>query len=232
MGVDRSPARRGRWRRLPCCRRGAAAAAPSAVGAGVSSGSRPRPVARRRRGRHGGVFGCAGSGLRPWLLGVLAHVDPPEGDVARPHRCTVGVARPGGSRSPADVLTPCYGMPIAARHRAGAPGEVACPPHVTPHRHRIDEPDGRRVMDLARRRRAPAQGHRRGGSGAARRGGRRRAAGRRRSRPRGHRDPVAHRGEAGPLAREDGRPHRGQGHAEASARRVGHPGAGLGQAAP
>ena len=41
------------------------------------------------------------------------------------------------------------------------PGEVACPPHVTPDRHRADEPDGRRVVDLARRRRAPAQGHRR-----------------------------------------------------------------------
>ena len=104
-------------------------------------------------------------------------------------------------------------MPIAARHRAGVSGEVACPPHVTPDRHRIDEPDGRRVLDLARRRCAPAQGHGRRGAGATRRGRRRRAAGRRRDRPRGHRDPVADRGQAGPLAGEDRRPHRGQGHA-------------------
>ena len=40
-------------------------------------------------GGRGGCFGCAGRGIRPWLLGVLAHVDPPEGDVTYPHRCTV-----------------------------------------------------------------------------------------------------------------------------------------------
>ena len=56
------------------------------------------------------------------------------------------------------------GGPLQPR---GCPGQVACPPHVTPDRHRIDEPDGRRVVDLARRRCAPAQGDRRGAAGAA-----------------------------------------------------------------
>ncbi len=70
-------------------------------------------------GQDGVCFGCAGSGLLPWLLGVLAHVDPPEGDKRRRYRSAVGVARPGISRSPADVRCPCYGMAIPGRHRAG-----------------------------------------------------------------------------------------------------------------
>ncbi len=126
---------------------------------------------------------------------------------------------------------PCYGMSMAARQRAGAPGEVACPPHVTPDRHRVDEQDGRRVMDLARRRSAPAQGHGRSCARATRCDRGRRAEGRSRDRARGHRDPVADCGQAGRLSGQDRRPDRGQGHPEAGARRVRHPGSGVGQAA-
>ncbi len=126
---------------------------------------------------------------------------------------------------------PCYGMTIGARHRVRGLGEVACPPHVTPDRHRVDEPDGRGVMDMARRRRAPAQGHRRRGPGASRRSRRCGVAGGRRRRARRHRDLVADCHEARPFTGEDRRTHRGPGHAQAGARRLGHPGPRIGQAA-
>ena len=175
-------------------------------------------------------FRCAGSGLRPWLLGVLTHVDPPEGTWVRRTAPRWVVSRPGGSRTPADVrpmLRDVRRSPVAGSRR---PCEVACPPHVTPDRHRVDEPDGRRVVDLARRGRASAQGHRGGRPGAAGRDGRCRLAGRRRRRPRGNRDPVAHGGEACSLPGEGGGADRGQGHPQAGAGRVGHPRTGLGQA--
>ena len=139
--------------------------------------------------------------------------------------------RPGGSRTPADVRPHVTGCPSTPGIGLPGSGEVACPPHVTPDRHRADEPDGRRVLDLARRRRAPAQGHRRRRAGAGGREGGRRAPGRRRRRPRGHRDPVADRGQARPLAGEDRGADRGEGHPEARARRLGHPRSRVGQAA-
>ena len=73
----------------------------------------------------GSVPGCSVSSLM-WILLRGRDAPAPPRDEAGPSRWL-----PQSSGRP----DTCYGMAIAPWHRGGAPGELACPPHVTAHRH-------------------------------------------------------------------------------------------------
>ena len=94
---------------------------------GVASGRR-RPLAGRsrtaspvRRRRVGGwrrrCLGCTGSGRRPWLLGVLAHVDPPEGRGCVARGTQVVCVRSGSGHVRRTCRSMLRDAPLGARHR-------------------------------------------------------------------------------------------------------------------
>ena len=99
----------------------------------------PRAVEDRSRARALSArcprsWGFLLTGCEPWCSTIAGSMRPP------PASAPVSDCRPRAMlRDP--------GMSQSSRTAQGA---VACPPHVTADRHRIDQPVGRRVVDLAR----------------------------------------------------------------------------------